>query len=405
MFIIIAAMVGLILALIELNVKMGRVEATIESLPLGQVEEPNTPVPRDFVNEVKQSPTPQVTVAPMPTVTRRPTAVPTPTAAPTPTAVATLPPARVSVEKNICGRNPAVQLSLLAYLEMKSCRAVTTEELYRLLGEREIWFDGSPEAGDLEGLVNVTSLMVGFGLAAEVELPANTFSGMERLERLTIEAGNYEEATRLLIKAGAFQDLPNLKQLNINAYVGTTLEENSIAGLPVLETLRLDIGAPARIEGGAFQNLPNLERIEIVWRSARGQTDTWPMNTWGPAGHLPALKELILTGGGNLPPIGPAHFVNLSALERLQVESANRVTLNQGSFSNNLKLREVRITGEIAGCRNAFKTLDLLEGLSLSRCTGQNDEVALSPKSPLMKEILNGRETPQGYTVLPPGSY
>ena len=80
--------------------------------------------------------------------------------------------------------------------------------------------------------------------------------------------------------------------------------------------------------------------------------------------------------------------------------------MNSNSFANNPNLKEVAILSTATSeCRDAFRALEKQERLSLGRCLGgQNAEVALSPKSPLMKDILNGRQEPNGYTVLPPGS-
>ena len=46
--------------------------------------------------------------------------------------------------------------------------------------------------------------------------------------------------------------------------------------------------------------------------------------------------------------------------------------------------------------------MERLETLSIST-DGEKPEVILSPKSPLMRDIINQEQSPNGYTVIPPG--
>ena len=53
----------------------------------------------------------------------------------------------------------------------------------------------------------------------------------------------------------------------------------------------------------------------------------------------------------------------------------------------------------------AKDTLSQLHGLKEFSLSPYSDsEIFLSPNSPLMKDILNGRKSPNGYTLIPPGA-
>ena len=53
----------------------------------------------------------------------------------------------------------------------------------------------------------------------------------------------------------------------------------------------------------------------------------------------------------------------------------------------------------------AKDTLIQLHGLNeISLSPYSDSEISLSPNSPLMKDILNGRKSPNGYTLIPSGA-
>ena len=329
---------------------------------------------------------------------------PTSTAAPAPTVA---PPPRVSKTDNICMRSPRVQQALINAVKISSCRIITTEELYRISQvELQVSYSTNPKPGDFAGLVNLRTLRVSIREDAEtVEIPANTFHGMDNLRNLSISSG-----TGTTIRRGAFNGLNNLTNLSIS--MGTpsmpkTLEEGSISLMPALERLDIEIDTPGRIEAGAVQNLPALEYMEIEWRANSG--DIIGRNFLGELGNLPSLKQLEIQTQTSYdknygPTVRASLFKGMPKLETLRIQGreSNRVTLNEQSFSNNPKLKSLYIRGAISGYKNAFRTLDELEELRLS-LDGEG-EVALSPNSPLMKAILNGKQRPKGYTVIPPGA-
>ena len=121
----------------------------------------------------------------------------------------------------------------------------------------------------------------------------------------------------------------------------------------------------------------------------------------GQLGYMPRLKSLTV---GGAPVIHAKTFLNLPALEILSANSS-RINLTEETFSQNPKLKGVGISGPTSGHKTAFSALEKLEYLSLNNRSdsSRKPEIILSPKSPLMKAILNGQESPDGYIVIPPG--
>ena len=120
----------------------------------------------------------------------------------------------------------------------------------------------------------------------------------------------------------------------------------------------------------------------------------------GQMGYMPKLKYLNISQSG--PVIHSRTFMNLPALETLSAASP-RINLSEESFSKNPKLAFIELA-TTSGHRTAFSKLHRLEHLQLSSTnSGKQPEVILSPKSPLMKAILNRQDSPKGYIVIPPG--
>ena len=324
------------------------------------------------------------------------------------------PPPEVSNTENICDRSPGAQQALLSNLKISSCKAVTTEEIYRITGNIKPAFSTSPRAGDFLGLVNVTHLEIHISTGVDpAEIPTNAFYGMERLKTLIIYV---ESETKF--RDGAFQGLPSLTTLGIGAKAPTTMETGSLSGMPSLEKLDITMRTPGQVMAGALRNLPNLETLTMNWHAFREEDET-KKNHLGELEQLPSLKYLTLkatldyTDIGDLPSVGPTHFKDLPTLEYLQIDGRgnNPIQLNQTSFANSPDLKEIviRASGNQAtsGLKNTFKSLDQLEELTI-RLSEHGEkrtvEVDLSPNSPLMKDILNGDTKPDGYRVIPPGA-
>ena len=299
----------------------------------------------------------------------------------------------------ICGRSPEIQTTIIHYLGVSLCQAITTPELFRLTN-LEVGMV-TARAGDFAGLVNVKELNI-----HAKDIDPGAFIGLDSLTKMTLTMpaqGNISQA--------AFNGLPNLTEIKITAHHSLKIETSSIAGMPALETLEIDTRSPGKVLPRALQNLPELETLEIKWRSA---TEEGPaVNTLGKMEPLPSLEQLSLTfvsdygDRGNLPPIGPNTLTPFPKLKYLNIYGSgdNRITLNADSFTNNPNLTEIAISGRITNARNAFKNLQKLEELRISTPDGPEEiELALSPNSPLMKDILNRDKEPRGYKVIPPGA-
>ena len=323
------------------------------------------------------------------------------------------PPPEVSTTENICDRSPEAQQALLRNLKISSCKAVTTEEIYRITNKLDPSFGTSPRAGDFLGLVNVTHAEIHIREEADpAEIPANAFYGMERLKTLSI----YVRA-ETTFRDGAFQGLPSLTELTIDAEAPTTMETGSLSAMPSLEKLDIEMRTPGQMMAGALRDLPKLETLTLNWYSSRDEKTK--RNHLGELEQLPSLKYLTLkathdySSRGDIPAIGPTYFKDLPSLESLQIqgEGENLIRLDQASFANSPNLKEIKITASgtrvTSAWKNTFKSLDHLEELTIRLSEEDKSmtvEVALSPNSPLMKDILNGDRKPKGYRVIPPGA-
>ena len=323
------------------------------------------------------------------------------------------PPPEVSTTENICDRSPEAQQALLRNLKISSCKAVTTEEIYRITNKLDPSFGTSPRAGDFLGLVNVTHAEIHIREEADpAEIPANAFYGMERLKSLII----YVRA-ETTFRDGAFQGLPSLTALTIDADAPTTMETGSLSGMPSLEKLDIKMRTPGQVMAGALRELPNLETLTLNWYSSREEETK--KNHLGELEQLPSLKQLTLkathdyTSIGDIPSIGPTYFKKLPSLESLQIEGEgeNSIELNQTSFVNSTNLREIKITASGArvtpALKNAFKSLHQLEELKISLSEEEEEHdrrsSTVSELSSDEGHIERGQEA-KGIQGDPPGS-
>ena len=343
------------------------------------------------------------TETPKPTATRE---LPTPTriAAGEPskktTPTSTLPPPpRVRPTDNICRRSPNVQQTLLTRLQISSCRIITNEELFRLNGSLRISLSRAPQPGDLDGLVNLEELVLSLDTTDEhrTTIPAHTFFGIQKLRTLSIYTGNGSTT----IAPSTLTGLGNLEELHIHSEGNLTISTGFAAELPKLNTLELQLGENSHIEKHALGGFPKLPALVIYWTEGNSGERKPVRSTMAQFGNLPKLEYLQIKGKGAT--IQPDTFANLPALESLSI-SSNRIKLNEESFQNSPRLKKINMYSSLSfsGLRTALRQLERLEELSTST-ENQKPEVILSPKSPLMRHILNQERSPDGYTVIPPG--
>ena len=355
--------------------------------------------------------TPQQPAAtPVPEATARPTAersttTPTPkihasttttTTTPQPTPVPTLyPPPTHSPSENICMRSPNVQERILARLKISSCRLTTIEELFRIDEGMEFHISKSLQQEDLAGLVNLETLTIKIEMpeGEKSTIPAHAFHGMKNLRSIRIYAGSG------VIETGALAGLPRLQELYIESNHALTINPNVADELPALTKLETYLGNGSHIRDNALANFPKLESMKL--RSRPDGEGNNIRGTMGQLGYLPRLKYLEIGGSTSYASIRPDTFANLPALESMYI-SSRTITLNEDTFKNNPRLKSISISGKVHGLRTALSGLERLETLSIST-DGEKPEVILSPKSPLMRDIINQEQSPNGYTVIPPG--
>ncbi len=319
-----------------------------------------TDTPAPTPSNIASQPTMQPAATPTrtrPALTRTPTGTPRPMA----TAVATPVPSPMPAGPGICGRSPTVQNMLLSVLKISSCQAITEPELFRITGRMSIDFETPPQPGDFTGLVNLQELSI--QVMQGETLPAGTFHGLDNLRTLTVSMQGNEDS-HSTIGPGAFAGMSSLETLQINWPINSSNQRRR----PTLPPL---------------DHIPTLEILTITTRG-------WIFTPQ--ASHLrdqPNLKTLVIRG------------------EDYSETSPRWFRLEANLFENNpaLEVVEIRLdtsNTQVAIAKDALSQLHGLQEISLSPYS--DSEIFLSPNSPLMKDILNGRKSPNGYTLIPPGA-
>ena len=277
---------------------------------------------------------------------------------PNPIARATPLPAIIATGPGICSRSPRLQTILIDQLNLSSCQLITVHELFRVIELPDLRFENSPQPGDFAGLVNVKELRI--QLQNGSDLLPDTFHGLEGLEILRVELRGTEKSD-------------------------------------------------GRIEPGAFRGLSSIRTLDLSLRRTTDELINMP-----PFEHMETLESLHIRIPGHFFAPAEQHFQNLPQLRNLSMTMVSgqagvprSLRLTQEIFKNNGKLESIQIQVDsdrkvVYAERDTFVRLDALESLSVS--TSGEIELSLSPHSPLFKDILNGNQSPQGYTVIPPGA-
>ena len=250
---------------------------------------------------------------------------------------------------------------LLSVLKIPSCQAITEPELFRITGRMAIDFETPPQPGDFTGLVNLQELSI--EVMEGETLPAGVFHGLDNLKTLTVSMQGNEDS-HSTIEPGAFTGMSNLETLQINWPINSSNQQRR----PTLPPL---------------DHIPTLELLTITTRG-------WIFTPQ--ASHLrdqPNLKTLVIRG------------------EDYSETAPRWFRLETNLFENNpaLEVVEIRLDTNNTQIAIAKDTLIQLHGLNeISLSPYSESEISLSPNSPLMKDILNGRKSPNGYTLIPPGA-
>ena len=335
-----------------LTQKTDRLQQDVSSLATGTPE----PTPSETVSQAMRQP------SATPTRTRpSPTNIPTRTPKPTVATVATPVPPPTLTGPGICSRSPTIQNKLLDLLKISSCQVITEPELFRIAERMTIRFETPPQPGDFTGLVNLQEL--GIEVMEGATLPAGVFHGLDKLKTLTVSMQGNEDSH-------------------------------------------------STIEPGAFAGMSRLETLEISWPINSSNQQRRP--TFPPLDNIPTLELLTITTRGWIYTPQANHLRDLPNLQTLVIRSDDysetaprRFRLNANLFESNpmLEVVEIRLETNNIQITIAKDTLSLLHGLKEFFLSPYSDsEISLSPNSPLMKDILNGRQSPNGYTLIPPGA-
>ena len=166
------------------------------------------------------------------------------------------------------------------------------------------------------------------------------------------------------------------------------------------------------IEPGAFAGMSSLETLQTNWPINRSNQQRRP--TLPPLDPIPTLKLLTITTRGWIFNPQASFLRDLPNLKTLGIrgedysETAPRwFRLETNLFENSPELEVVGISldtsnTQIAIARDTLIQLHGLKEISLSPYS--TSEISLSPNSPLMKDILNDRKSPNSYTLIPPGA-
>ena len=157
------------------------------------------------------------------------------------------------------------------------------------------------------------------------------------------------------------------------------------------------------METGAFAGMSSLETLQINWPINNSNQQRRP--TLPPLDHIPTLELLTITTRGWIFTPQASHLRDLPNLQTLVIRgddysetAPRRFRLNANLFESNpaLEVVEIRLETNNIQIAIAKDTLSLLHGLKgFSLSPYSDSEISLSPNSPLMKDILNGRQSPQ----------
>ncbi|XP_044004105.1 toll-like receptor 6 [Aphidius gifuensis] len=202
-------------------------------------------------------------------------------------------------------------------------------------------------------------------------LPKDIFTGFENLRYLHLSYNRL-----YYLHSGIFDNLSNLRTLNIDNNNLTALPTNIFTGLINLEKIFLSYNQLDYLESGTFNNLSNLEKLEMDVNNLTAlSSDIF--------NGLEKLRWLNLSQN-KLKSLQPGIFNNLSNLQLLKIGYNNLTALSSNIFNgleqlNNLDLSSNQLNYLQPG---AFNNLSNLKWLKIE----YNNLIALS------SNIFNGLE-------------
>ena len=281
----------------------------------------------------------------------------------------------------ICGRSPEAQKAILESLKVSLCRVVTEGELFRIT-TFGVKMD-TAKAGDFHGLVNVKRV----GLEVR-DVEPDGFSGMTSLKEMNLTVSIYGS-----MAPGAFQGLNNLEKLTIKTKTSSTEQEDILTlpdfdQLPNLKYLEMEEAYTLFAEtlsGNLLMNLPSLESIKILLAVEVNESDKdTEIEIHIPEGLFAANRMLK------------------SAFIEIEDRKGTTVHIPEGLFRNNSLLEEVAIgRRNLVIPTNTFRQLTKLEKLRMNEEQGGTKrDINLSEKSPLYNKVKYGDQYTNGYEVV-----
>ena len=218
---------------------------------------------------------------------------------------------------DICDRTPQVRDAILEALDADDCAAVDSE---RLAGVGSLSFGPGRvtalRAGDFDGLARLREMNL--FRHRLTTLPAGVFDGLTSLERLELSRN---ELTTLA--AGVFDGLTRLRELGLHGNRLTTLRAGVFDGLDSLRSLDLSLNRLTTLPAGVFDGLTRLRYLYLGDNQLTALPD-------GAFDVLTRLQSLDL--GGNQLPTLPALPAAFDGLHFLSFGGNKLTTLPAGVF-------------------------------------------------------------------------
>ena len=167
-----------------------------------------------------------------------------------------------------------------------------------------------------------------------VTLQANTFSGLENLERLAISGDML-----MKLEPDVFNGLTSLEVLYLDGGTIAMVQSGVFDDLPLeLSTLRLDRGGKEILGSGFLSELPGVETID-VWDESLTTIKA------GFFSGLGSLKRLFFDDAGNIARVERGAFTGLTELTNLDLSNNKITSLPDGVFSDLQKLEVLELGG------------------------------------------------------------
>lgn len=288
----------------------------------------------------------------------------------------------------ICSRSPVLQEAILTRLSIQSCRAITPDELFRIIDLPQVPWTTIPKPGDFTGLVNLNEMNFEDPrpTSESAPIPANTFVGLSGVTNAN---------------------------LTVNG-----LESRALTGMDKLVNLTINMPAEGRLHPGAFQSLPELENLVI---NVTGPTKDIDEREFLPIfDRMPRIRTLSINTTNWAPRMKADQFRNLHTLQSLTVKATIMPNtpvkvywLPASLFRFTTYLSEIDVTVEgpdvqVKAPPELVENLDHLRYMSFTYTPPEGQEstlkLALSLNSPLLQDITSQRQSPIGFEPVLPQS-